>query len=114
MGTPRSLPLCSRPDLNAILASGEEPEPARLKIGFNLKPKFIGILVTDEFAEYLSGISPIFVACLGKAVLEFFERPIGHGVGCVVEHLAHDLASDPRVSTPFDLDESRDRVLVQE
>jgi hypothetical protein len=42
------------------------------------------------------------------------SRPIGDGVGRIVEHLSHHLAADAGVAAALDLDQGRHSVLVEE
>jgi hypothetical protein len=60
------------------------------------------------------GVPGIALALAEEDFAQLLERPVDDAVGRIVQHLPYDLPADPRVGAAFDLDDRRDRVLVQE
>src|SRR4051794_1488774 len=54
------------------------------------------------------------LALARKELPQTLDRPVDNRVRRVVEQLANDLTPDPRVARAFDLNERRNRVLVEE
>src|SRR4051812_42542318 len=66
--------------------------------------------VVQELREILFGIFAIFF----KTGTKRFNGPVNHRVGSVVEHLADHFAPDAGISAAFDLDDSWNRILIEE
>ena len=94
-------------------AIGEEDESDApvAQVPGDLGPEPVHVLGAAQGDERF--VRPVLVGGV-EGGLDLVDGPVLGAVGGVVEHLADDLAADPRVGRPLDLHEGRDRLLVHE
>src|SRR5262249_41879059 len=69
---------------------------------------------TQELPDLLLRFRPSLPAAFLKAGTDGLDGPVDDRVGGVVEHLADDLTTNAGVAAPLDLDQRRNRILVEE